>query len=297
MTEQTKPQRTLLAILAHPDDESWGPGSGALAKYAHEGAAVHYLCGTRGEVGSADAEHLQGFESVGDMRWAELTCAVNELKFAGFYHLGFRDSGMAGSPESQHPQALAAQPVEAVGARIAHFIRQIKPQVVITHDTIGGYRHPDHIALNRGTLRAFEMLAEPEEYPDPEGLPHYCPQKLYYAIFSRRFMKFIVRVLPLLGQDPRRFGRNKDIDFASLVEVEFPVHAVIEVPEEARAMTARAAECHKSQHTSGPPRRGLAAALFRVLGRRGVRDTFMRVYPPVLPGEKVRETDLFEGVL
>ncbi|MBI5350546.1 MAG: PIG-L family deacetylase, partial [Chloroflexi bacterium] len=54
----------LLAILAHPDDESFGSG-GTLAKYVLEGVEVHYLCGTRGEMGSADAEHIKGYESAG----------------------------------------------------------------------------------------------------------------------------------------------------------------------------------------------------------------------------------------
>ena len=44
----------LLAVLAHPDDESFGPG-GTLALYAMRGAEVHLVCATRGEVGSAPA--------------------------------------------------------------------------------------------------------------------------------------------------------------------------------------------------------------------------------------------------
>ncbi|MBM4424206.1 MAG: GlcNAc-PI de-N-acetylase [Chloroflexi bacterium] len=288
-------QRTLLAIFAHPDDESFGPGA-TLAKYARAGVAVHYLCGTRGEVGSSDPEHLRGFTTTGDMRWAELTCAATALGLAGIHHLGFRDSGMPGSDDNQHPQALAAQPVEAVAARIAHFIRQLKPQVVLTHDTIGGYRHPDHITLNKATLMFFERMCDPAAFPDPEGLADHFPQKLYYPIFSRGFLKFAARILPLFGQNPRKFGRNGDIDLLSLTEVEFPVHAVIDVRGEPSEMRARASEAHQSQLAGGPPRQGLIGLFARLMGFRGGSDSYMRAFPPVPPTVKLKETDLFEGV-
>lgn len=284
--------RILLAIFAHPDDESFGPGA-TLAKYAQAGVAVHYLCGTRGEVGTTDAEHIKGYASIGDMRWAELTCAARELGLSGLHHLGYRDSGMPGSVDNRHPQALSAQPVEVVAARIAHFIRSLKPHVVITHDTIGGYRHPDHIMLNKATVMFFERMHETTAFPDPEGLPDYSPQKLYYPVFSRRFLRFVARILPLFGRDPRKFGRNQDIDLLSLTDVDFPIHARIDTQGAPAQARDRAAECHKSQLAGGPPRSGLMGMLTRVLGQR---DPFMRAYPKVADGEKLRETDLFEGV-
>lgn len=292
----TTPNRTLLAILAHPDDESFGPGA-TLAKYAQAGVAVHYLCGTRGEMGTTDSEHLQGYADTGEMRWAELACAAKELGLAGVHHLGFRDSGMAGSESNQHPQALTNQPVEMVAARVAHFVRQLKPQVILTHDTIGGYRHPDHIMLNKATVMFWERMHDPLAFPDPDGLPDYFPQKLYYPVFGRGFLKFAARALPLFGRDPRKFGRNQDIDLLSLTNVEFPIHCEVDTvgaPAEART---RASECHKSQLAGGPPRRGPMAIIMRVIGFRPNRDTFMRVYPVVPEGEKVKETDLFAGVV
>ncbi|HLB46376.1 MAG TPA: PIG-L deacetylase family protein [Anaerolineales bacterium] len=285
-------QRTLLALFAHPDDESFGPGA-TLAKYALAGVDVHYLCGTRGEVGSSDPEHLHGFASTGDMRWAELACAAQELGLAGIHHLGYRDSGMSGAQDNRHPQALSAQSVENVAAGIAYFIRKLKPQVVMTHDTIGGYRHPDHIMLNRATLMFFERMHDPAAWPDPDGLPDYYPRKLYYPVFSRGFLKFAARFLPLFGRNPRKFGRNQDIDILSLIDVEFPTHAVIDVkgaPTEARA---RAAACHKSQLAGGPPRSGVMGLMTRLMGQR---DPFMRAYPKVAEGVKLKETDLFDGV-
>lgn len=286
-------QRVMLAVFAHPDDESFGPGA-TLAKYARAGVAVHYLCGTRGEVGTIDAEHMRGYSSAGDMRWAELTCAAQELQLAGIHHLGYRDSGMPGSEDNSHPQALTAQPVEEVAARITHYIRLLKPQVVITHDTIGGYRHPDHIMLNKATVIAFHAAGDPAQFPDPDGLPPHQPQKLYYPTFARGFLKFAARLLPLLGRDPRKFGRNSDIDILSLVEVDFPIHALIDVSGEPSEMRNRASACHQSQLASGPPRNGPMGLLFRLMGMRAPRDSYMRVFPAV--NGPLTETDLFAGV-
>lgn len=277
-----KKPRVMIFFGAHPDDESFGMG-GTLAKYAAAGVKVVYACATRGEVGSVDPEHLKGFATTGDMRWAELTCAAKELGLAEVIHLGYRDSGMPGSPDNQHPNALAAAPLDEVSAKVEAVMRDLKPQVVITFDPIGGYRHPDHIAIHHATVQAFNAVraASPAE----------APQKLYYGIFPRTLMKLAVKIMPLFGWDPHHFGRNKDIDIASLVEVSFPIHAVINVKGEPLAAKERASACHKSQLASGPPVRGLLALFFRSSQNR---EAFMRAYPPV--AGRIREADLFAGI-
>ncbi len=283
---------TLLAILAHPDDESFGPGA-TLAKYAQARVKVHYLCGTRGELGSTNPEYMQGYADTAEMRWAELTRAADELGLAGIHHLGYRDSGMAGSEENRHPQALAAQPVEVIATCIAHFIRKLKPQVVITHDTIGGYRHPDHIMLNQATLMFFERMYDSDAFPDPDGLPDFYPTKLYYPVINRKFLKMMTRLLPLFGRNPRKFGRNRDVDLVSLTNVEFPVHAIIDTRGEPLEAQRRASDCHKSQLESGPPRSGFIGKSLRWVRQY---DKFMRAYPVVRHGDRLRERDLFEGI-
>ncbi|MGH2523934.1 MAG: PIG-L deacetylase family protein [Anaerolineales bacterium] len=291
--QSSQPTRTLVFVGAHPDDESFGLG-GTLAKYALEGVKVVYACATRGEVGAADPEHLQGFATPGDMRWAELACAARELQLADVIHLGYRDSGMPGSPDNHHPNALVAAPVEEVAGRVVKVLRELRPQVVITFDPIGGYRHPDHIAIHSATVRAFHAAADPQQFPDLGPiLPAGMPQKLYYAVFARGVYRLALRLLPLFGQDPRRYGRNKDIDLVSLAEVDFPVHARVRVRGDAVVMRQRASACHKSQLSSGPPASGLLGWLNRQLGND---ETYMRAYPPVSAGERVLERDLFEGV-
>jgi LmbE family N-acetylglucosaminyl deacetylase len=277
---------TILSVLAHPDDESFGMG-GTLALYAERGAKVHLICATRGEAGTLDADCLEGFSSVAERRESELRCAAGILGLAGVYFLGYRDSGMPGSPDNDHPEALVGQPVEEVAAAVAHLMRQIRPQVVLTFDPIGGYKHPDHIAIHKATLRAFEMASDPafaDEYPP------YQPQKLYFHIIPKGMLKVAVSLLRLVGRDPRKFGRNGDIDLAVLVEEgDFPVHAAIDIRKALDKKDAASA-CHASQ-LGGTPRRGPVAWLLKQMG--GKNDLFMRAFPE--PNQH-RERDLFEGV-
>jgi LmbE family N-acetylglucosaminyl deacetylase len=275
----------LLAVLAHPDDESFGPG-GTLALYARRGVEVHLACATRGEVGSAPEELLAGHAGIGELREHELRCAAQELGLSGVHFLGYRDSGMPGSPDNQHPHALAAAPTDEVAAKVARLIRQIRPQVVITFDPMGGYRHPDHIAIHRATLQAFHASGDPACFSD--GLAPYTPAKLYYHTFDRRLLRLAVRMLRLFGRDPSHFGQNGDIDLADIASQDFPTHARIDFREVAE-IKSRAAACHASQ--GSPPTSGLMGWFFRLAGGR---ETFMRAHPTAPPG--LRETDLFERV-
>lgn len=280
-------KKVLLAVLAHPDDETFGTG-GTLALYAHQGVEVHYVCATRGEVGDVDPKYMQGFTSVADVRVSELRCAAGILGLAGVHFLDYRDSGMPGSVDNTHPQALAAAPIDEVAAKITHYFRLLRPQVVITFDPIGGYRHPDHIAIQKATAYAFEKVQQdPAVFPD--GLPNYVPQKLYFQTISRTFFRLAVRLLQLFGRDPRHFGRNKDIDIASLAEVEFPINARINYSRVA-SQRAQAAACHASQG-GGQQSQGLFGLAQRLLAGD---ETYMRAYPPVT--SKKIERDLFEGI-
>ncbi len=277
--------RRLLAVLAHPDDESFGPG-GTLALYARRGVEVHLACATRGELGSASEKLLAGYADVAALRVHELDCAAKQLGLSGVHLLGYRDSGMPGSPDNQHPRALAAAPLDEVAAQVAHLIRQIRPQVVITSDPMGGYRHPDHIAIHRATLEAFQASSDPARFPG--GPPAFRPDKLYYHTFDRRFLRLAVRMMRLVGRDPSRFGQNADIDLADIASQHFPLHARIDFREVAE-IKARAAACHASQ--AGPPTSGIMGWFLRLAGGS---ETFMRAYPPA--PRDLRETDLFEGV-
>jgi len=140
---------------------------------------------------------------------------------------------------------------------VAGYIRRLRPQVVVTFDPIGGYMHPDHIAIQRATLRAFSLAGDPAF---TDGQPPYQAHKLYYHTFPRGFMRLAVRLLPLFGRDPRRFGRNQDIDLVRLAEEgDFPVHAEIDI-RRVRAEKDAAGACHASQLSGGPPARAGCSA-------------------------------------
>lgn len=278
-------RRSLLAVLAHPDDETFGTG-GTLALYASRGVEVHLLCATRGEVGTVEPAMLEGYDGIAELRQHELECAAQALGLAGVHFLGYRDSGMPGSADNDHPQALAGAPVEDVAAVIVEWIRRLKPQVVITFDPIGGYRHPDHIACHKATVAAFDACGDPAKFPN--GLPPHRVQKLYFSTFRRPWLRHGVRLLRLFGQDPRHWGRNKDIDLVDIAQSQFPIHARIDIRTVAERKQ-RATACHASQLMPRPP--GLARFLFRLPDREEV---YMRAHPPA--GPDVRERDLFEGV-
>jgi len=282
-------KRVLLAVLAHPDDESFGTG-GTLALYAQQGVEVDLVCATRGEAGTLDADCLDGFDSMAARREHELHCAAKILGLTEVVFLGYRDSGMAGSTDNEHPQALVQAPLEEAAAKIVTQIRRLKPQVVVTFDPIGGYKHPDHIHLHRATVKAFHLAGD-ASFSDPENLPPHQPQKLYYQTFSKTMLRIIVRLLRVIGRDPRRFGRNGDIDLLALVDDgNFPIHAVIDYRTVLEKRDA-AAMCHASQLGGGPPRKGVIAWIWNYFGGREV---YMRAYPEPKAGE--REKDLFEGI-
>ena len=283
-----QPKQTLLSVLAHPDDESFGMG-GTLALYAKRGVDVYLVCATRGEVGEVSPDMLEGFDSISALRVNELRCAAGILGLKGVYFLDYRDSGMPGSEQNHHPQALAAAPLDEVAAKVTHYIRQLRPQVVLTFDPIGGYRHPDHIAIHEATVKAFYAAGDPQMYPG-EG-PPYQPQKLYYHTIPKGLLRWAVRAMPLFGADPTKFGQNKDIDLRALAKEDFPVHARIDY-EEVYDLKEKASACHASQGGGGFSRANrLVGWAFR---RMAGKDTFMRAYPE--PEKGLREQDLFINV-
>jgi LmbE family N-acetylglucosaminyl deacetylase len=274
--------KTLLAVFAHPDDESFGPG-GTLALYAKKGVDVHLICATRGEVGETPEEAGElSDEKVAQLRENELRCAAQILGLKEVHFLNYRDSGMPGAETNHHPRALANTPVDEVAAKVAEIVRSIQPQVVITFDPIGGYRHPDHVAIQRATVQAFETLRAEEDgkYPGP--------QKLYYHTFPKRLMRLLVRLMPLLGRDPHQFGINKDIDLVDIASVDYPIHAQIQV-RSVMEQKAQASACHASQQGGGSG--GLFGLVMRLFGNK---EQFMRAYPPA--PDSLQENDLFAGV-
>src|ERR671937_1412025 len=93
---------TLMAVHAHPDDESIGTG-GVLARYAAEGVRTVLVTCTDGAVGEISDPALATPENLADVRARELDEAVRILRVSRLVKLGYRDSGMAGTVDNANP--------------------------------------------------------------------------------------------------------------------------------------------------------------------------------------------------
>lgn len=276
----------LLISFAHPDDESFGLG-GLIAKYVARGTEVYYLCATNGDVGTVRPEFMTGYNSVAELRLAELARASQVLGLTEVITLGYRDSGMMGSETAQDPACLWQQPRTAVARRVTEVIRRVRPQVIITFNRYGGYGHPDHIAIQRATTDAFHHAADPAY---ETGQPAWTPQKLYYNSIPRRQVQLGIMVLRLRGQDPRRMGRNHDVDVQAILDNAEPVHTMVDVGAYFSQWDAASA-CHASQLGGRSTPRLPKRLRQRVFGGQG----FTRVHPPPARN-RIDERDLFDGV-
>ncbi|HET8616255.1 MAG TPA: N-acetyl-1-D-myo-inositol-2-amino-2-deoxy-alpha-D-glucopyranoside deacetylase [Actinomycetales bacterium] len=163
--------RRLLAVHAHPDDETLASG-GTLAHYVRDGATsvtlVTCTLGQQGEVIPESLRHLTG-EALGAHRRRELERAAAALGVRDHRLLAdgrWHDSGMvwvrpgiAGPAPGAGPQAFARADVDVVAAELAAVVRDVRPHVVLTYDPDGGYRHPDHVHTHRVTMRAVDLAA------------------------------------------------------------------------------------------------------------------------------------------
>ena len=91
---------TLMTVHAHPDDEAIGTG-GILARYADEGARTVLVTCTGGEVGEIADAALASHDNLAQIRQQELREACEILNVSALHMLGYRDSGMAGTPDNE----------------------------------------------------------------------------------------------------------------------------------------------------------------------------------------------------
>jgi len=276
-----------MVVLAHPDDESFGFG-GTLALYARKGCDTYCLCATRGEAGTVDPHWLEKDLAIADLRTQEFVRAAKILGLREFFFLGYRDSGMPGMQDNFHPMALINHDVDEVAGQVVRFIRRIRPHVVLTFDSIGGYKHPDHVHIHRAVVLAFEKTGDPKYFPE-FGDP-YKPKALYFQVFPRRFLRWVTGFMRLLGKDPSRWGRNGDINLLELTEVDFPVHVRVDI-REVVYIKLKAGSQHASQE-GGRFQRGLVRLIGRMVANH---EDYMQAYPPPSGGVKIKH-DLFEGI-
>lgn len=121
-------KRKLLALIAHPDDESFG-FSGTLAKYAREGVEVHVLCATRGERG-------KGTGDLASIRERELRKASEILGVTQVDFLDFEDGTLSNN--------LYHELADGFKTKIDTF----RPDIILTYEYRGVSGHLDHVAVS-----------------------------------------------------------------------------------------------------------------------------------------------------
>jgi LmbE family N-acetylglucosaminyl deacetylase len=269
------PPAGLLAIFAHPDDESYGAG-GVMALAAAAGNAVWVLCATNGDQGGRPGEVGVDHFLDPEIRRQELACACSELGAAEPIFLGYRDSGMEGwgAPEG----SLSRAPEEEVVERILTVIRRLRPAVIVTFDPGGVYGHPDHTACSAVATAAYRRAAA-----EPGG-----PLALYHQAMPR---SVVAGMRAAMEEERRRSGNDAPPSEDDLRQQE-AIEALARPDEEIttairitpvidRKIAALA--CHDSQmrgrRWDDPEGRAQLEQMFGT-------ETFIRIDPAPRPGER-----------
>jgi N-acetyl-1-D-myo-inositol-2-amino-2-deoxy-alpha-D-glucopyranoside deacetylase len=248
--------RRLLLVHAHPDDETIGTGA-TMAAYAAAGAHVTLVTCTLGEEGeilipslghlAADRDDALGPERIRELAAAMAALGVTDHRFLGGAGR-WRDSGMMGLASNDAPDCFwQADLDEAVGALVA-VMREVRPQVVVCYDEVGGYGHPDHIQAHRVTVAAFDASADPSRYPEA-GAP-WAPSKLYETVTPVSVLRAGYDALTALG-DASPFGIT-DPDELTFGTADEQVTTAIDAREQLPAKVA-AMRAHRTQITVEGP--------------------------------------------
>ncbi len=199
--------RRLLAVHAHPDDES-SKGAATYAAYAHDGARVVIVSCTGGELGDVQNPALEpramAERDIAGLRRIEM---ANAQAVMGIEHrwLGYRDSGFPegtgtdeGPTEPVPANSFATVPLEISAEPLVRIIRELRPQVLVTYDETGGYPHPDHIRTHEISMFAWEAAADPARYPE-QGPAWRIPKVYYDRIFNSNRVSKMVDVMQQQG--------------------------------------------------------------------------------------------------
>ncbi len=265
---------TLLLVHAHPDDEAISTG-GVMMKAKAHGHRVVNITATRGEAGEIyNMDEASSRPRLGEIRTEELKAAGEILGIDRQEFLGYRDSGMVDTADNKDPRSFHQAPLEEAAGRLAVFIREERPDVVVTYAEDGVYGHPDHIKAHIVTNAALDML-------EREGLP---AKKLYYTAIPRSMMEAFVKQMPEEAQ--RAMGGNMRIAGTpdGLVTTTVDVHDYVERKRDAF-------RAHVSQNDPNSWFATMASQIYEL--------AFGTEYYQLVrgqPGSDLPEPDLFVGI-
>jgi LmbE family N-acetylglucosaminyl deacetylase len=272
-----KKKLKLLAVVAHPDDESLGFG-GTLARYADEGVETFLVTATRGEAGRFGSLGKSGDPlEVGRVRESELRAAAAVLGIREVSVLGYRDGAV-----DQVPSDIAFR-------EIASHIRRIRPHVIVTFGPDGGYGHPDHIAISQFTTAA-ALCAADSDYSLDDGPPMISPPphrvpKLHHLAWRKNKWQAYQAAFRKL---------TSTVDGVERQATPWPDWSITtEIDTSAFWPTVwEAVGCHQTQMSIYERLEDLTAE--QQIALWGSQE-FYRVFSSVNGGRKL-ETDLFEGL-
>jgi LmbE family N-acetylglucosaminyl deacetylase len=210
---RTTTPRTLVAVVAHPDDETIV--SPALAHYAREGAKVYIVVATDGRKGVTKHAGIPAGDNLAAVRADEARCSARELGAQPPILLGMEDAGLAAI--SPWPGEL----LDRLAKRLETVFRDLRPDAVVTWGPEGGYGHPDHRLVGDVVTQLFQAGAVAP------------PARLYFVGFTAD------RTTTSL----RWFGHQVYPTAPALLTTTVPFD------ERARAAARRALGCYRSQAT------------------------------------------------
>ena len=270
---------TLMAVHAHPDDESSSTG-GVLATYSGQGLRTVVVTCTNGEFGDAPGgvkpgEDGHDEQAVAQLRLAELRQACKILGVTDLETLGYHDSGMPDWDYKDRPEAFCNIPLAEVTERVGALMEKYRPQVVVSYDPDGPYQHPDHVHTARAAAAAAAATG--------------IPAKFYLTAMRPSSWRKIWDALRELGEDVPGPREVSDEMRAQMEEAERRITATVDIrPVLARkreALFAHSSQIQESWFSKIPA--GIAEEAFGF-------ETFIRATDTT--GTPLPEDDLFAGL-
>jgi N-acetyl-1-D-myo-inositol-2-amino-2-deoxy-alpha-D-glucopyranoside deacetylase len=300
------PDRRLLLVHAHPDDESISQGA-TMAKYAAEGSGVTLVTCTAGELGEVlvpELEHLAADRDggLGEHRRTELAAAMKELGVTDHRFLGgfgrYRDSGMkwhqdghAVAMDETDDAAFANADLTEAATHLVEVIREVRPQVMVTYDEFGGYGHPDHIQAHRVATYGASLAAVPSFRRDLGEA--WDISKIYWGAISESRMRASLRALRAAGDLTSFEGMDPEGPMPRFVVADDEISAEIDGTDYFERKMA-AFRAHATQITVDGP----FFALSNNVGDSVWSLEFFRIAKGTVGevDERGLETDLFAGL-
>ena len=207
------PPRTLLAVFAHPDDET--VVMPLLSRYARQGVRVYLAFATDGSKGTASHAAVPAGSQLARVRAEESRCAAAQLGIEPPIFIGLEDGGLT--------RTAAAS---ALHAAIERLLDELHPNAVVTWGPGGGSGHTDHRMVSNVVTEVIQNAA---------------PQQTD-ALFFVGFPRDAVESLPQFSSETARWQRR---NLHAAQRRHLPVRISYDPVD--RQATQNALNCYRSQ--------------------------------------------------